>query len=181
VRDILAVRVVTNEARPEIHTLEAWPLQCEIRNFVIRQTKSQRNRFEAGTAAAQVPDPWNVIRFDQPELLEPGQRVIEVYHLLRNELKLVRGKIFRQHAALAIEYQAANRRNGFDAYTVTLGFFGEQFVLDDLQLHQSRNHGAEQHGADHCRKYHPPEEKLFLGMMVLDWREEFHQPRALDR
>ena len=65
----------------------------------------------------------------------PGQRVVEIRYLFRYQFQLICRQILGEDASLAVKNETAGRRQRLDANTVAVRFFGEQFVLDHLQLH----------------------------------------------
>ncbi len=98
------------------------------------------------------------------------QRIVDVGNLLRNQFQLVCRQILRKDSSLAVEHESPDRRHGFDANTVTLRAFGEVGVVDDLQVHETGNHEAEQQDRDDARQYDPRDEQAALQVMVLDGR-----------
>ena len=155
--DVLALRIVAHEPRPEVDAREARTLYRESRDLFVVQSRVERHRFEARTALAEILDAWNVARLDE---LQPGQALqgrVDIGNLLGNELELVGRQVFREHAPLAVEYQPADGRHRFDPDPVTERTLREVLVLDNLQLDETRNDESEQEDAEHARQNDAPE------------------------
>ncbi|MEE8281555.1 MAG: hypothetical protein V3R50_04165, partial [Gammaproteobacteria bacterium] len=65
-------------------------------------------------------------------------------------------------------------RHGFDADAVALRFFGEELVVENLQLDKAGNDTAAHQEADDRGKRDAPDEQASFGVMVLDWWEQPH-------
>ena len=96
------------------------------------------------------------------------QRVVEIVHLLRDQFELVGGQVLGDDAPFAVEDQPADGRHRLDAHAVALGFFGEQRVVDDLQLHQARDDDGDQQNRDHGGQDDPADEQASLRVVILD-------------
>ena len=85
------------------------------------------------------------------------QGFVQIGNLLGYQLQLIGGYVFREHAAFAIEDETAVGRYGLNADSIALRLFGELFVLDDLQLHQTADDDGQQQQPDDGRQSHAPE------------------------
>ncbi len=110
----------------------------------------------------------DVLGDEQLELDQAAQRGIDVRHLLGDELELVRGQVLGEHAAVAIEDQAAIGRDRHDAHAIALRKIGVIVVPHDLQLHELAEQGEHQGQHDHAGRERAPQEHALLGPVILD-------------
>ena len=132
VSDILALRIMPDQPRPEVDTREARPLDRESRDLLVVEPRVERHRLEARTGLAEILDALNIARVDEFQPCQPFQGRVDVWHLFRNQFELVGGHVFRQHAALPVEDEAANGRYRLDPYPVAERAFREMLVVEDL-------------------------------------------------
>ena len=162
------MRVMPHQSWLEIDARETRPLYRKVCDLLVAQAQLQRHRLEARTAVGQFLEARDVLGINQLHCGKSLQRVVDVSDLFGNQFQLVGRQVLGQHAALAIEDQPANRRHGLDAVAIALRLLGEQFVVDDLQLHEPRDHTAQQQKRNRRGHRDARDEQATFGVMVLD-------------
>ena len=80
-------------------------------DLLIRQAQPHRHAVEAAAREDDAPRVVEFIGIDQAERGQALQRVVEIRHLLADQLQLVGGLVVGQHLAVAVEDQAAAGRD----------------------------------------------------------------------
>ena len=132
VRDQFAVRIVSDQARLQVDARESRPLDRKVRNLLVGQPESQCDRLETGTALRQPVESRDVLFLDEPDPGEARQGIVDIRHLLRNQLELVGRQVFGDDPAAPVEDQAACWRYGLDSDAIALRLLRVEFVFDDL-------------------------------------------------
>ena len=163
----LAERIGTREARADVDAGEFEAVHGEGGDFLVVEPQPYRHAVEAAVGHHELARVVDVLGGDQPDRGEPLERVGEVGHFLANQLELVRRAVLGDHGAVAIDDQAARRRQRLDAHPVALREIGVVIVPHDLQRDEPRE---QQHGQrrDDCasRKGALLEEALLLPLVL---------------
>jgi hypothetical protein len=91
-----------------------------------------------------------------------------VGYALAHQFELERRTVLGEYLAVAIENQAALRRQGFDAHAVALGKFGIVVVANDLQHHEAPDEYRGECGDDEGRGQRTAFEQPLLSPVILD-------------
>ena len=163
------MRIVPDQPRLKIDAGESRTLDREVRDLFVAKSQVQRHRLESWATLDEVTQPVDVLFGNESQARKAQQRIVEVIHLFRNQLELVGRKVFGQYTPLAIKDQPPDWRHGLDTVVVSLRLGSEDFVVDDLQLHQARDNQPQHQAADNRGQNDPADKEPSLGMNVLDW------------
>ena len=116
-------------------------------------------------------DGGHLLRTQHADVHQLGEGRVErfaVSHLLPDQFDVEGRLVVGEYHAVAVEYQAAARRNGLDADPIALGEVGVVLVLDDLEIEQPPGDAQKQHQRDDARHDAPHHEESILGVVILD-------------
>src|SRR5215475_1070916 len=164
----IAVGVPACLAGLDIHAAELETMHGEARDLLIREAQPDRYRIEGAARVDGASDLIDVLGTNQLELREARERLIDVGHLFRHELELVRRLAARDQLTVTIEDQPTRRRDRLGAHAVALGEIGVIVVARDLQQEEARD--ERQGGKAHDRRADERTliEEPLLAPMVLD-------------
>jgi hypothetical protein len=169
VRGELALRVVAEQARLDLHARKAIALRREARHFFVAQARADRNGVEAARVFAQALEAAAVARRHLEHLGQAVDGFLDVVHLRGRDLQRV-GRVVRgQHDAVAVEDEPPVGHHRHHRRAVALGLLGQVFVPRDLQVDEPRAQQAEgeQHG--HADDDHAALEAREVGGDVADF------------
>ncbi len=147
----LAERVAAKKPRLDLDAFEAKALGGEAGDLFVAQLGADRHRLEAPAFVDQPLEAFAITRLDLDDLGEPVDRGVEIGHLGRLDLERVGRVVVRQHDAVAVEDEAAVRRNGHHRDPVVLGLRRQLLVLADLQVDEPGDEQAEREEDEQCR------------------------------
>ncbi len=139
--------VIADQLGGDLHTDQAMPVDGKHRDVFLAERQLERNRLVGPPATKQAAAKALDLRLaDAHQRAQLGDEGIQIGYPFANQSKAVNGPVVGQQHAVAIENQAAGRRQRFDTQTIALGEVGEMLILKDLQLDEtSHEHGAQQH------------------------------------
>ena len=170
----LALRVVSRQARGDIHARKAMPIGREACHLHVIEVEQQRYRLEAGLALAQLFEAAAVDFADIENLLQRAEGCIHVIHLLRRDFQPVGRQVFRQHNAVTIEDKPAIGGNRLQLDTVVFRQGGEVFVRDNLQVKQAREQDQHQYAGEYEHHDGPAHDQPGFEKVVLEGRRSWH-------
>ncbi|EWS55907.1 hypothetical protein X551_01244 [Methylibium sp. T29] len=143
----LAIGVVAEQPRLDVDPGEAETLRGETRHLLVAELGADRQGLEALGVVHHALEAATVARRDVDHFLQRIDGALQVVDLRRRELQRVGRVVVRQHDAVAVEDQAAVRRDRQYRDAVALGARGQLVVPQHLQRDQARRHQpeAEQH------------------------------------
>ncbi len=172
------VRVVARQARPDLDALQVRAVDREACEFLLGELQLDRHGLETAARVDRAPGALHLAGVEQADLDQLGERRIHVRRLLADQLELVGGPVECERHTVAVEDQAARRRDRVDADAVALREVAEVVVLDDLQEEQpgaERREAGEHHES---RGDHAPAEQALFGPVILEADGACHDPRA---
>ena len=112
VRGDLAVRILAEEPRLDLDAGEAVAVHREARDFLVGQTRAQRQAFEILRFLEQLPEALAVARLHVDDFRERVDRLVEILHARGLDLERVGGVALREHDAVAVGDDAAIGNDG---------------------------------------------------------------------
>ena len=135
-----AKRVISKQPGLDVNTRKAVALGGEARHLFISQSGAQRNRFEGSGLLAQALEASLVARLNVHDLLQLGNRRVQISHLGRRDFQR-EGRVVRcQHNAVAVQNHAAIGHDGNNRRAVVFSLIGQVGVPVHLQINQPRRH-----------------------------------------
>ena len=116
----LTMRIVARQARADVHAREVVAVHRKARDFLFAEAQADRHGLEAAPCPHQPGDVAHLVVGDQLQLRQAAQGSGEVGNLLAHQLQLIRGLVFGQHLAVAIEDEAPVGGNGLQSCAVAL-------------------------------------------------------------
>jgi hypothetical protein len=145
---------------------EAVAVHREARDLLVGEARADRQRIELAALLEQLAEALAVARLDVDEAGELVDQFVERPRGGRRDLERVGRVVVREHDAVAIEDQAAVRRDRHDRDPVLLGERQVVVVLDHLQVEEpQQQHEEQEHDASRADG-EPPVEALQLVRQV---------------
>ncbi|GBF31142.1 hypothetical protein MnTg04_01096 [bacterium MnTg04] len=104
-----------------------------------------------------------MLLIDQLQFAKPVQGSVEIGYLLRYQHHLVDRQVLRHHDAVAVEDDAAGRRQRLDPDSVAVRQVGVALIFDDLQVDKTAGQQAGQQDQAGERPDDPVIEQPLLG------------------
>jgi hypothetical protein len=160
VRGELALRVLAEQTRLDIHAGKAIAMRDEAGDLFIRKTGADRQGLEVLAFLQQLLEALAITRLDVDyfgELVDGG---VEVGHLARRDLQRIGRVVARQQYAVAIQDKAAIGRDWYqrDAIFFRAGLIVA--VLNDLQPNEAHQQNAEKDQHEAAGKAQPAAETI---------------------
>ena len=135
----VAVRVPARLARLDVDAGKLEAAHGEARHVLVRHAQADRHAVESAARVDGALDLVDVLGADQIQLHQAVERRVDVRHFLGHELELVRRLVAGDQLAVAIEDQAARRRDRLGAHAVALRELGVVVVPHHLQHEEAHD------------------------------------------
>ncbi len=179
-RSKIAVRILAEQARLDLHAREAVAVGGEARHFLVGQARADRQALGVARFGIQLAEPAAVLGLHVHHLAQLLDGALEILYLGREDFQRVSRVVARQHHAIAVEDEAAVGRDRHDRDAVVLGFRGIGVVLHDLQLEETREQQRESHQHRDAGHADAQPEHVDLTFVVPEFREA-HRSRLISR
>ena len=148
VRADVAERVLAEQPRLDLDAFVAEAVGGELGHLLVGQPRADRQALGLRVSTVEPLEARAVARRDLDQLGELVDRPLDALHAAREDLERVARIVARQDDAVAVEDQAAVRRDRHDRDAVVLGFRAVVVVLHHLQEEEAREQDAEgdEHG-----------------------------------
>ena len=134
VRGDLAVGIVAEQARVDIHAGKTVAVHREAGHFLVIQPGADRNAGEIVPLFQKFLKPFPVLGSDLDQRRELVDEGGEVIHLRRHDLQRIRREVVGQHHSVAVQYQAPVGHHRDYENPVLLGQRVVVIILDDLNV-----------------------------------------------
>ena len=139
VRGDVAVRVLAEQARLDLHALVAEAVHREARHLLVGEPGADRHAFGIARLDHHLLEAGAVARRDLDQLGQLVDGALDAPHPAREDLERVARVVARDDDAVAVDDQAAVGRDRHDRDAVVLGLRGVDVVLDHLQEDEARD------------------------------------------
>ena len=164
VRGHLAVRILPEQPRLDVHAGEAIAVHREARDLLVGEPRAQRQALEVLRFLEQLAEAAAVARLHVDDRREFVDRRVEVLDLRRHQLERVTGIALREHHAVAIGDDAAIGRDRHDGDAVRFGQRAVVAVLHHLQVDEAREQSAEREQRERAGHDQPAPEQEELAL-----------------
>ena len=165
-----AARILAKQARLDLHAGKTIAMGDELRHFLVRQPRPDRQRLEVAAFLQQLLEALAILGLDVDDRCQPVDDLIQIAGLRRRDFQRVGRVVARQHHAITVEDQAPVGHDGHQGDAVVLGAGLVVVVLHDLQPDETdeQQDKTEQHETTRYGQPLAEAFKFFLGIL------EFH-------
>ncbi len=142
-RHVPAVGIVAGLTDLDTDARQRWRIHTDPADFFPCQVFSHRDRHETAPAADFLQDPFHIVFFKLDNPRQLGQNRNHVFRLFGHQNSLIILNVDGQIIAVAVNNEAAWRRNEPEVDTVFLGQHQIAFRLDHLQVVHPPDKAAE--------------------------------------
>ena len=168
VRGSRAERILAKQARAHFDAGKAEALRGELRDFLVGETRADRQAFEILRVFEQLLETATVARVDRNDLREFVDRFVErAVDLRARDFERVRRVVLRQHDAVAVGDDAAVRHDRRDGNAVLVRLQRVFAEMPDLQIEKAQpdQPEADEHEQSRRRDAQAELRQLLLGVL----------------
>jgi hypothetical protein len=174
----LALRVLAEQPRIDLHTREAVAVRGEARDLLVGEPRADGEAADALRLLEELAEPPPVARRDVHHRGELVDERFEIRHPGWRDLEGVGRVVVREHHAVAVDDDAAVGHDGHHGNPVVLRQRMKMVVPDELQVAEAQEQRAEEHEHEAGKERHAPPEGGELALGIAKFDEAGHEIRS---
>jgi hypothetical protein len=146
------VRIVAGQVRLDVQAFESVPLQRQDGDLFFAQVGFQGDRLERATAQSVQGKALAFVFAESYQVVDDVEHGSAVFDPIGHHDEAIGCPVLGQHAAVAVENQAAVRGHGLEPDSIVLGPRGQGIVIDQLKIGEASDDAGQ--GQQHEHRDH---------------------------